>query len=143
MKATITVLREPGQDKQTTGRLDAVRNGTEHMNFLCLERPWLNNQKGVSCIPIGIYPWEKVLASRHIPYPHIAIQNVPGRDGVCIHIGNYVTNVEGCIIIGLSFVDINKDGLQDLTDSTVAFHKLMEFLPDSGTIEIKNANANA
>ena len=41
----------------------------------------------------------------------------PGRSGVCIHKGNYFTQILGCIIVGDSHTDINKDGYKDVTNS--------------------------
>lgn len=70
--------------------------------FSCftLERPWLNNQRRVSCIPAGTYK------GRVLPSPRFGIDlpellDVPGRDQILIHAGNTVEDTEGCILIGL------------------------------------------
>ncbi|MDY0308163.1 MAG: DUF5675 family protein, partial [Desulfovibrionaceae bacterium] len=70
--------------------------------FSCftLERPWLNNQRRVSCIPAGTYK------GRVLPSPRFGIDlpellDVPGRDQILIHPGNTIDDTEGCILIGL------------------------------------------
>lgn len=136
MNPNITVVRKADQTKETIGHMTAVNETGANMTLCTLERPWLNNQQGVSCIPSGTYSWSKVAPS-HIPYPHILLSGMPDREGVCIHVGNYVTNSEGCILVGRDHKDINGDGVIDLTDSTAAFHELMSFMPESGLIKIE------
>ena len=136
------LIRNPDQTKETQGRLDAQGANGQHLSLVTLERPWLDNQNGISCIPVGVYQWAKVPAS-HIPYPHIELMGVPDREGICIHIGNFFTDSKGCIVVGSGFSDLNKDGLSDVINSTASFHKLIDFLPDSGTIEIKTQTLHA
>lgn len=70
-------------------------------DFSCftLERPWLNNQNHVSCIPSGTYK------GRVLPSPHFGIDlpellDVPGRDQILIHAGNTIEDTKGCILVG-------------------------------------------
>jgi hypothetical protein len=59
--------------------------------------------------------------------------NVPGYEGILIHIGNYYTDTEGCILVGKS------NGMA-VTGSTDIFKKLYEILlqdKNNITIEIK------
>jgi hypothetical protein len=64
-----------------------------------LERPWLNNQENISCIPAGRYEVQ-MLFSEHFQrnLPHLL--NVPNRTNVMIHPGNTVNDTEGCILVG-------------------------------------------
>ena len=64
-----------------------------------LERPWLNNQENISCIPAGRYEVQ-MLFSEHFQrkLPHLL--NVPNRTNVMIHPGNTVNDSEGCILVG-------------------------------------------
>jgi hypothetical protein len=101
-----------------------------------LERPYKDNQHGISCIPCGSYTVVKTGVS-HIPYPHFAVQNVPNRDGICIHKANYVGELEGCIAVGMKIADINGDREADLSDSHDAFDRLYELMPDEFTLVIK------
>lgn len=120
--------------------------GTFHYdNFKCdsLELPYKDNQRRVSCVPAGKYICKKVLASSHIPYTHIAITNVPNRDGICIHKANYVSDLLGCVGVGDGLKDINKDGQLDIINSKNTFDKLMLLLPDEFTLNIIDNTINA
>jgi hypothetical protein len=67
--------------------------------FQCftLELPWLNNQQDVSCIPAGIYAVKWEPEGKHKGY---AVEDVPGRSAIEIHIGNTTKDIEGCIALG-------------------------------------------
>jgi hypothetical protein len=69
-----------------------------------LEPPWKDNQRLVSCIPPGTYPLSLRYSPRFTPkYGHklIQVSNVPNRDDILIHIGNFYKDTEGCIMVGL------------------------------------------
>ncbi len=154
----IKLIRNSGQTIETSGRLtvDATHS------FDTLELPWKENSTGLSCIPVGVYPWVKVAATKKIPYKHISIQNVSGRDGICIHSANFAAQAQyktlpngtkvlnadhvqllGCVAVGQGYADINKDGIPDIINSKMSLGKLMDLLPDSGTITISNAQVIA
>lgn len=139
---TIIVHRNSDNGIETLGDLH-IDTGIQTL-FTCksLELPDFNNdgiagnEKGKSCIPKNTYDWVKVGATANIPYNHISILNIPGRSGVCIHAGNYYTQIKGCIIVGKNHIDINGDGQIDVTESRKTFDKMMELLPDSGKLII-------
>ena len=114
--------------RQTLGRMIAIRNNTEVLNCKTLELPWLNNQKKISCIPKGKYHVVKRTSQKY--GNHFYVQNVPNRDMILIHAGNYVTQTEGCILVGDSFTDINGDNLRDVTNSKATLAKLYDLMPD-------------
>lgn len=72
-----------------------------------LELPWLDNRRGVSCIPTGIY---KVRPHISAAYPGAdnnhpgayELLKVPGRTAILIHVGNFLHDIKGCIALGLS-----------------------------------------
>lgn len=68
--------------------------------FYTLERPWLNNRKGVSCIPTGTY--HAVWRKRPSGIWTYWLCDVPDRSFILIHTGNVVAHVQGCIMLGLS-----------------------------------------
>jgi hypothetical protein len=149
----IELIRNPDQTVETQGKIiiDPIHS------FDTLELAWKDNKNGLSCIPVGKYNWVKVDPTAKIPYPHISIAPVPGRDGICIHSANFaaqapyktVNNVKlintdhvqllGCITVGQGYLDINGDGILDIINSKISLGKLMDLLPDSGTITISNA----
>ena len=65
-----------------------------------VECPWLDNQRFTSCIPDGQYPLKAFKSERHRDAWEVC--DVPGRDGILIHIGNDVGDVNGCIALGLT-----------------------------------------
>lgn len=74
-------------------------------NFICniLELPWLSNIQRKSCIPDGVYPLKLIQSSRFKRYL-IEIDEVKDRDYILIHAGNYLTDTEGCLLCGDSFL---------------------------------------
>ena len=68
-----------------------------------LENSWQDNQRNISCIPEGEYPVRLRLpresASRD--YLHLLVQEVPNREWVLVHIGNFPSQTKGCVLVGL------------------------------------------
>ena len=98
---------------------------------VCLELPNLGNQHNISCIPEGTYKCSKETDSHF--GPHFRLYDVPGRDGILIHIGNYAAgkkvDTKGCILPGTYFTDINQDGYTDVAGAGDAMKKLLVVLP--------------
>ena len=70
--------------------------------FQVLERPWLNNKRNQSCIPVGEYHAHFLERSASGRYKNIYhITPVKHRTGILIHNGNVVSHSRGCLIIGL------------------------------------------
>lgn len=100
-----------------------------------LELPWRDNQRGISCIPEGTYEC-KLAWSPSRKRKVYWLQNVPGREAVQIHIGNFTKDIRGCILVGTTR---NKNSIGA---SRVAFDKFMERMEDKDftlTIESKEA----
>lgn len=68
------------------------------------EPAWLDNQRNISCIPIGTYACKKI---KHRRYGvTLELINVPDRAGILIHSGNTAKDSRGCIIVGLEFGEL-------------------------------------
>lgn len=133
MPAEITIIRTDfTQKQQILGQLF-------YKNFACytLELPDLGNKRDFSCIPGGEYRWVKRQPYGNFPYVHIDLIGVPGRSGVKIHAGNYYTQILGCILVGNTLKDINKDGIKDVCNSKLTLAKLMRLLPYEGIITVR------
>lgn len=97
-----------------------------------LELPYLDNERNISAIPEGKY------RGRVIPHETrttgglgklIKLEDVPGRDGILIHVGNTVLDTQGCILVGKYFGRIlNKPAVME---SREAFFKLMQAIHES------------
>lgn len=109
----VTLTRDTYDKKETLGSLNVG-------NFRCktLERPWLNNQSGISCIPEGEYRVTWTFSPKFMKYTY-EVQGVPNRSGIRIHKGNYFYDIQGCILLGTEYSDINKDGTTDIINSTI------------------------
>jgi hypothetical protein len=110
----MAIVRQQQDDKQTLGRgviFDPAMD--EIFTFYTLELPWKENRRRLSCIPANTY-WVKKRWSEKYGW-HLHILDVPGRDWILIHFGNYHTDILGCILPGNNHVDINGDGHKDET----------------------------
>lgn len=128
----VTIIRRSDDGKQALGDLNT---GT----FVCktLERPWKNNQSNISCVPVGVYKVRWTFSPRLLRFTY-ELQGVMGRSGIRIHVGNFFFNVNGCILLGDSFSDVNGDLEVDVLHSrnTIkAFENLMQ--KKEFTLEIK------
>lgn len=111
----VTITRGKDDHVEVIGRLD-----TGTFSCLTLERPWKNNTRNISCIPKGAYQceWKYMPNMRILTYQ---ILEVPGRDGIFFHYGNFVTDTDGCILLGRTISDLNGDGKQDIANSRNAW----------------------
>ena len=119
---TVYLNRKEYTDKQVTGEL-ICENGV----LKTLELPDLNNQKRISCIPKGVY--EVVYRYSEKYGKHFHIKDVPNRDMILIHSGNFHTQILGCVLAGIDFADINNDGYKDVTSSKAALNRLLQWYP--------------
>jgi hypothetical protein len=115
-------------DKATFGVLTV--NGQPR--WLTLERPWLDNEKKVSCIPLGKY---KVLP-RYSPKfgPTWEVQNVPNRSHILFHAGNVVSASLGCILLGGLFGKL--DNQTAILRSKAAFEEFLAELKEDTEVEL-------
>ena len=91
-----TLIRYYQDDQCTLGLLKIV--GHKDPVFYTIERPWLNNEKNVSCFPEGTYTcFIRQSPSNGEVYE---LRDVPNRTHCQIHAGNFVHSVIGCVAIG-------------------------------------------
>lgn len=99
------------------------------------ELPWLNNKRGLSCIPADTYivKWEPTGK-----FKGYVIQDVPERDSIEIHVANWFgdrrkkkklkSDVLGCVGLGLSRGIMNKQ--EALISSRAAMRKFHTFMKE-------------
>ena len=91
--ATIGLLYIEGQD-------DPV--------FPTIEKPWLDNQQKISCIPEGEYSLKPYSSTK---YPDVyEVCDVTNRTAILIHAANWADQLEGCISPGLSLGYMLREG---------------------------------
>lgn len=130
MKAIISRTYKPSQ----TEGVFQLKDNEGKVLFACysLELPYLNNQRKISCIPEGVYQVKKITSpSQGLCF---SIQNVPQRDHILIHKGNYAgsdnpntgkPDILGCVLLGTSLADITKDGVAEVINSKATMNKLL------------------
>jgi hypothetical protein len=67
--------------------------------FWTVEKPWQQNTPFVSCIPAGKYVVEKGRSPR-FGDGIWQVKDVPNRTHILFHVGNYASDVVGCIAVG-------------------------------------------
>lgn len=130
MQAVLTRIKS--NDIQTLGCLD-LYDGI-HRVFSCktLELPDLNNQPQKSRIPEGDY--SVVYRKSPSQGDSYHVQDVPGREWILIHKGNFYFDILGCILVGQAFSDVNEDGEMDVTSS---LHTLTQLLGITKEFQLK------
>ena len=98
-KINLLLIRDTFTEESTVGEL--FINGERICDTL--ENPYLDNQRNISCIPEGEYPVRLRLAreSASRDYLHLLIQDVPNRDFILVHRGNFPSQTQGCLLVGL------------------------------------------
>lgn len=134
----VILTRGYANEKETCGDLQVFdEKGKITFSAKTLELPWLMNQKGISCVPRGLYSVRWSFSPRLLHYTYELV-NVPNRTGVRIHPGNFFFDIEGCILLGDSYGDINHDPYADILNSRVVTKKFEQFMnKQSFTLEIK------
>lgn len=133
-KANLLIIRDQFTDKSVLGKLYFNSEFYGHT----LELAWNDNKKRVSCIPKGVYEVKKRHTEKSkYKYEHLHILDVPNREMILMHIGNYANSLNlkksdtnGCILLG------NTRALNFVGDSRKAFYKLMYDLGSFEEIEL-------
>jgi Family of unknown function (DUF5675) len=94
-----------------------------------MELPWLGNANRISCIPVGTYKVERRRSQKYGIHFHVT--GVPKRSLILIHHANYYHDLLGCIGVGATHVDIDKDGYLDITSSKAKMKELLRILPQT------------
>lgn len=111
-----------------------------------MELPWIDNERNVSCIPEDIYEVHKMSPNSQRKYWHFRFKFVKGRtmnlfynmSTILIHPARYSKlHLKGCIGVGKSFYDFDKDGWPDLKDSKEALKYLVDIMPDKFLLDIR------
>ena len=127
-KINLLILRDTFSDESIIGEL--FLNGERFCDTL--ELPFRDNQRSISCIPIGEYKVRLRLPreSATRDYIHLLVQDVPSRDYILFHRGNSAKDTRGCILVG-------QGSQQDVVhNSTLAMDLLVKEIINLGGEEI-------
>jgi len=119
----ITRLEQTGKGTIGTLLIDGVATG-----LWTLELPWKDNEKNVSCIPTGTYQLVLEYSNKY-KKDLFELKSVPNRTEIKVHVGNYLSDIKGCILVG-SDIDFLEDGNRVVWKSSKAFDKFMALMGD-------------
>ena len=124
-------------DKQTlsTFKIEHKNSREIFLKGYILELPDKDNKRRISRIPAGKYKCVKRFSEKYKHHFHVL--DVPDRDYILIHSGNYHTHTKGCLLPGSGITDINNDGYQDVVNSKSTMKKMNELLPKEFYLEIE------
>ena len=113
---TVNLTRVERTDKHTLGII------TIDGKWICntLELPWKDNERNVSCIPVGEYRGVKYISQK---FGVTILLDVQDRFGILFHAGNVTEDTEGCI---MPFTHFKRDGLEVYTQFSQ--NKMDDFL---------------
>jgi len=96
----LLILRDTFSDESTIGEL--FLNGERFCDTL--ELPYRDNQRSISCIPVGEYKvrlrYPRESATRN--YLHLLVEDVKDRSYILFHRGNTAKDSRGCILVGMT-----------------------------------------
>lgn len=132
----LLIERYPSSEHETIGNGFVLDNDFINFEFKTLELAWKNNQKQISCVPIGDYKvkkrWSKKFGN------HFHILDVPNRSYILIHCANFYTQLRGCVAVGDDLSYINGDNEIDVVNSTKTLKELLKMMPNNFNLKIVN-----
>ncbi len=138
----VYLTRDKSTPQGTTGILSMLG-----FSAYTIELPWRDNQRSISCIPVGRYPCRRVVSPKF--GRTFEVCKVPRRSAILFHSGNfagdtkmgYRTNSYGCILVG-SHIGVLDKQLAVLS-SRPAVRRFFEALDgvDDFTLIVEGENA--
>lgn len=102
-------------------------------HFVTLELAWKDNAKRESRIPAGSYKATRFISQKF--GDTFLIENVPNRDGILIHAGNFTSDSTGCILIGRAFYNQQDEAM--ITESRDAMRSFRQLTKGFDSLDIK------
>ena len=130
------IVRVFGRPDGTFGILSVGDERTiAGFNPICLtcERPWLGNQRGISCIPTGQYTCLRVNSPKF--GDTFEVTGVPQRSEILLHRGNIDDDSHGCIILGENFAPWTT-GQLSIASSYNAFAEFLHEMKDQDSFSL-------
>jgi len=104
-------------DRSELGTFGVIMNAFDMVPWcVTLELQWKNNERDISCIPAGEY--ECSVPKDADMDAVFRVKSVLNRTKITAHVGNYLMNTKGCILLGRAFSII--DGIPGIGYSRAA-----------------------
>lgn len=130
MKLTLTRTQE------TANCTFGVLHIDDQYFCVILEPPWLHNERGKSCIPLGTYKGKRHSGPK---FGEVwEIMDVPGRDEILVHAGNLPADTHGCILVGSVRGIVNNQ--KGIINSKATLKDLMERTRHETELDIEVKN---
>jgi hypothetical protein len=106
-----------------------------------LELPWRDNERRESCIPPApggdpvIYQAHQYNSPRY--GPTLWVRGVEGRSEILVHAGNFLSDTEGCILVGSELTDLDGDSVTDVTVSQATLDALLSRAPRVADLKVE------
>ena len=137
MEFSLVLERNKSTLHSVTGKLLLLDNKNNLiLQLRTLERPWVFNERKISCIPSGTY-----LVKRHISPKFgqcFKIQDVKGRSDILIHSGNVVKDTLGCVLVGLTSGTVDDSDTAMVYSSRKAMAVLLALIDKEIVLHISN-----
>ena len=137
MEFSLVLERNKSTLHSVTGKLLLLDNKNNLiLQLRTLERPWVFNERKVSCIPSGTY-----LVKRHLSPKFgqcFKIQDVKGRSDILIHSGNVVNDTLGCVLVGLTSGTVDDTDTAMVYSSRKAMAVLLALIDKEIVLQISN-----
>ena len=137
MEFSLVLERNKSTLHSVTGKLLLLDNKNNLiLQLRTLERPWVFNERKISCIPSGTY-----LVKRHISPKFgqcFKIQDVKGRSDILIHSGNVVNDTLGCVLVGLTSGTVDDTDTAMVYSSRKAMAVLLALIDKEIVLQISN-----
>jgi len=130
------IVREKSTETQTLGEFSYFQDRVK-LIFSCktIELEVDCNAVRDDAIPPGYYTVVKRYSEKYRWHFHIT--GVEGRSLILIHNANYSRQLLGCVGVGASHVDIDKDGLVDVTSSKSTLKRMNKILPEEFILKVQ------
>lgn len=92
----VTLTRKCGSHGGTWGILSYP---PANLVLHTMERAWVDNKRGISCIPCGRYKVVATMSNRFGRRMYLVLGTSP-REGIRIHAANLPSQLQGCIALG-------------------------------------------
>jgi hypothetical protein len=100
--------------------------------FVTLEDAWRDNERKISCIPVGRY---KVKPRQSPKFGRTyQVMDVPERDHILFHAGNTHKDTNGCILLGMQFGKLGNESA--ILASRSAFNRFLDLMAGTPEAEL-------
>ena len=137
MEFSLVLERNKSTLHSVTGKLLLLDNKNNLiLQLRTLERPWVFNERKISCIPSGTYLVKRYVSPKFGQC--FKIQDVKGRSDILIHSGNVVNDTLGCVLVGLTSGTVDDTDTAMVYSSRKAMAVLLALIDKEIVLQISN-----